>query len=318
MKKIDTHLHVNFKHLNADEIIRYMDDNSIEKCWLHTWEELDPPIQSLYQPLSVADVVEAYKHYPDRIIPFYAPDPASPTLRDDLKKYLAEGIRGCGELKIARKWQNEILEEYLIVISAYQLPLLFHMEAPRIYYIPERKTLFERAFAYIINGAFNGTAGYYIRMLSRKTSLFAGHLAGNTHSIPGYLCDFDFLERRLTQFPDVIFIGHGPHFWNNISTDLSLRYYYQKGPVKDFGIIDLLLEKYDNFYCDVSGRSGYYALRRDIDQTRRFMNRHAHKILFGTDNVEEGKLEMLIMSLGLSQEKLKQIFYNNARNIVDV
>ncbi len=316
MKKIDAHVHINFNGLNADNIIHYMDGSGIDKCWLHTWEEMNPPVPSLYRHIRVEEVMEAYTRYPERIVPFYAPDPGSATWKKNLKHYVKSGLKGCGELKTALKWEDQLLAEYLEVVSSYNLPILFHMEAPVLYYRPDRKNLFEKGFKYLMNGAFNGTAAFYINMLSRKTSLFAGRLSRNLHEIPGYLYDFDFLEKRIVQFPNMIFIGHGPHFWNNIATDISLRYRYQSGPVKDFGIIDLLLEQYDNFFCDVSGRSGYYALRRDIRQSKRFLEKHANKILYGTDNLKEGKMEKLLLSLGLSREKMQQIFYANADEIM--
>lgn len=316
MKKIDAHIHINFNGLNAGNIIHYLDGNGIDKCWLHTWEEMNPPVPSLYRHIRAEDVMEAYNRYPERIVPFYAPDPGSTTWKTDLEYFVNLGLKGCGELKIALKWEDQLLADYLKVVTSHNLPLLFHMEAPGLYYMPDRRSLVEKGLKYLMNGAFNGTAAYYINIITKKTSLFAGRLSRNSHKVPGYLYDFGFLEKRIVQFPNVIFIGHGPHFWNNIAADISLRYRYQRGPVKDFGIIDLLLEQYDNFYCDISGRSGYYALHRDAGQTKRFLEKHANKILYGTDNIKEGKMEKLLLSFGLSRETLYQIFYDNANRII--
>ncbi|MBN2480724.1 MAG: hypothetical protein JXB19_03215 [Bacteroidales bacterium] len=318
MKKIDAHLHVNFEHVDTEKVIQYLDDHKIEKCWLLTWEEKNPPIPSLYQHISAEDVFEVYNRYPDRIIPFYAPDPKSKSLRNDLEKYKKLGLKGCGELKVACSWYDEAIEQYLKLISDMKLPLVFHMEAPRIRYITEnRRNPLERTFGFLMNGAFNGVARYYIKQVSQKTNLFLSRISSNSICIPGYLHDFSQLEKKIAKHPKLIFIGHGPHFWNNISSDISDRYFYQRGPVKDFGIIDLLLEKYDNFYCDTSGRSGYYALSRDAGQSRRFLDKHSKKILFGTDNVIPGRLEELIISFRLSAEKMKHIFYENAGRIIE-
>jgi hypothetical protein len=317
MRKIDAHFHVNFSNFNADQIVKYLNQNNIEKCWLLTWEELDAPIPSIYQHLSVEDLFEAYNKYPDRIIPFYAPDPKSTTISTDIERYIKAGLKGCGELKVTYRWEEEIIEKYLTTISGYNLPLLFHMESPRMHYVQKRKNNFEHIFSHLMNGAFNGVSGYYLLKFAQKTSVFKKHIKTHSEFFPGYLYDFEFLEKRLIQFPNLIFIGHGPHFWNNISNDLSLKYMHQKGKIKDFGIIDQLLEKYNNFYCDISGKSGYNALKRDIKQTNIFLEKHDSKILFGTDNTDY-HLEQFLLSLKLSPEKLRRIFYDNANTIIGV
>jgi predicted TIM-barrel fold metal-dependent hydrolase len=317
MKKIDAHFHVNFSNFDAGHIIQYLNQNNIEKCWLLTWEELDTPIPSIYQHLSVEDLFEAYNQYPDRIIPFYAPDPKSAAITAEIERYLKAGLKGCGELKVTHLWKEEIIEEYLKKISNYSLPVVFHMEAPRMHYVQKEKNQFEHLLSHLMNGAFNGVSGYYLQTLAEKTSILKNHLRTHSEFFPGYLFDFEFLEKRLIQFPNLIFIGHGPHFWNNISTELSLKYVHQKGKIKEFGIIDQLLEKYSNLYCDISGRSGYNALKRDIIQSRVFLEKHADKILFGTDNTNY-HLEQFLLSFKLPQEKLKRIFYENANTIVGV
>jgi len=317
MKKIDAHFHVNFGNFDANRIIQYLDKNNIEKCWLLTWEELDTPIPSIYQHLSVQDLFETYNKYPDRIIPFYAPEPKSATISTEIEKYLDAGLKGCGELKVTCRWEEELIEEYLKKISCFKLPILFHMESPRLHYVQKRKNQFEHIFSHLMNGAFNGVSGYYLLKLAQKTGIFKNHLKTHTEFFPGYLFDFNFLEKRLMQFPNLIFIGHGPHFWNNISAELSLKYVHEKGRIKEFGIIDHLLEKYSNLYCDISGRSGYNALTRDSRQSRVFLEKHASKILFGTDNTTY-PLEQFLLSLKLPAEKLKRIFYDNANTIIGV
>ena len=315
MKKIDAHFHVNFSGFDADKIIRYLDDHNIDTCWLLSWEQLAPPIPSLYQNLSVEDVINAYTKYPERIIPFYAPDPKSSTVREDLKKYLVLGIKGCGELKVTYKWEDNLIEKYLKIVSEFNIPLLFHMEAPRMHYVRKGNSAFEKAFAELMTGALNGRTKYYISKITEKTSLFSKRIRNNSEFFPGYLYDFDFLEKRLTQFPDLVFIGHGPHFWNNISSTTSPKYFHQRGRIEHFGVIDRLLEEYDNLYCDISGKSGFNALSRDTKQAKVFLEKHAAKILFGTDNANYN-LESFIRSFKLPSEKLNKIFYRNAEGIL--
>lgn len=316
MNKIDTHLHVNFNGFDAENLIRHMDENLIEKCWLLGWEELNPPVTRLYRHLSIDDILKAHQQYPGRIIPFYAPDPASKNVRNDLERLMEKGLKGCGELKVSRKWEDSRLEDYLYIINDLKLPLVFHMEAPRDHYFADRGKLFDRSLGYLWNGACNGQARHIMKRFSEKTGFMSGHIQRKIRAIPGYLYDFEFLEKRLAQYPDVLFIAHGPHFWNHFSSRLSERYFYQKGPVEDFGIIDRLLGQYRNLFCDMSGRSGCYALERDREKTGQFLARHADKILFGTDNLSDGRLERLILSLDLPSETTEKIFYGNAASII--
>ncbi|PLX18233.1 MAG: hypothetical protein C0597_06360 [Marinilabiliales bacterium] len=85
MKKINSHFHINFQGYNTDKIIRYLDTNNIEKCWIVTWEEHSPAISSIYENLSVKELIHASDLHPDRFIPFYATDPDTPNLKDLMK-----------------------------------------------------------------------------------------------------------------------------------------------------------------------------------------------------------------------------------------
>lgn len=316
MKKIDAHMHVNFSSFDAERIIAYLDRHGFDRCWLHTWEEIDPPVPSIYEPLSLEEMLEAHARYPDRIVPFYAPDPGSATFRKDLEQAMQRGVRGCGELKVTLRWSDPAIEPYLQTIDALNLPLMFHMEEPRMQYVRKTDAFFEKVFDHLVNGRFNGVPGYYIRQLAGKTGLFARKLKNNMVSFPGYLYDFDGLEQRLEQFPGIRFIAHGPDFWNNLAADRHPKYKYQKGRFKQFGIIDRLLSGYPNLYCDLSGNSGFIALSRDRRQSKRFLEKHYRKVLFGTDNTGRD-YEGLIHSLGLDKDMLEQVFSGNARRVLE-
>ncbi len=316
MQKIDVHLHVELEGLDADRVIDYMDDHHIEKCWLLTWEEINPPIDTIYQNLSPDEVFEAYKEYPDRIVPFYAPDPKTRNLSQKIKHHKEKGLKGCGELKVTHKWEDKVIGEYLRVINAYDLPLLFHMEEPRMHYVPANSGKMEKLLDDLLNGALNGITKYYLTKFFKNTSVFKGHIENRITRFPGYLYDFSNLEKRLREFPDLDFIGHGPHFWNNISDDPSEVFIHDKGPIDSFGIIDRLLSEYDNFYCDVSGKSGFNALNRDRDKAKLFLEKHYGKILFGTDNTGLD-YEGLIRSFQLPEDKMKKIFYENADGLIN-
>lgn len=315
MQKIDAHLHVELEGLDADQVIDYMDHHHIEKCWLLTWEEMTPPIDSIYRNLPPDEVFEAYDKHPDRIVPFYAPDPKTSNLSQKIKRHREKGLKGCGELKVTHKWEDRVIGDYLRVIDAYDLPLLFHMEEPRMHYVPASSGKLERLLDDLLNGALNGITKHYLTKVFKSTGLFRGHIEDHLIPFPGYLYDFSNLEKRLRQFPDLDFIGHGPHFWNNISDDPSDVLIHDKGPIDSFGIIDRLLTQYDNFYCDISGKSGFNAMNRDRDMAKLFLEKHHAKILFGTDNTGLD-YEGLIRSFHLPEDMMKNIFYENADGLI--
>lgn len=315
MKKIDAHFHVNFHGFSAEKIVKYLDERNIEKCWLLSWEEQSPPIPSLYRHLPVEEVMSAYEQYPDRFVPFYAPDPGSQSIKESMEQYIRRGVKGCGELKVTYRWKDAEMERYLALISELGIPLLFHMEAPRQHYVRLSDAKYEKILSALFNGVLNGVAKYYLTHLARFIPFASKRIEKGQHYFPGYLYDFVHLEHNLKKYPQMKFIGHGPFFWNNISERQSEKYVHQKGKIKAWGVIDRLLEENDNFYCDISGKSGYNALTRDSKQAKVFVEKHHEKLLFGTDNTTYN-FDALLASFRLSKEKLADIYSRNAEKIV--
>jgi len=92
------------------------------------------------------------------------------------------------------------------------------------------------------------------------------------------------LERCLREFPNVKWVGHGPHFWSAISgEDGSQPRPYPQGTITPGGAIDRLMGEYGNLYADLSGMSGYNTMTRDPDFTPGFLDRNWRRLLFGTD-----------------------------------
>jgi len=93
------------------------------------------------------------------------------------------------------------------------------------------------------------------------------------------------LERVLTDFPKVAFIGHGPGFWASISGDATARDLggYPRGPVAPGGALDRLFQACPNLWGDLSAGSGAGAIDRDRAFGRAFLVRRADRLLFGTD-----------------------------------
>lgn len=316
MRIIDAHMHVGLAGFDAENIIRAMDRKGVEQSWLLTWEEINPPLPGLHMDLSKKSVLEACARYPDRLVPFHAPDPASGNLEEQFGGFSQHGIMGCGELKVSMKWEDPLVESYLQLVQQHHLPLIFHMENPRMHYLQEREGFIQWVLERLLNDKYNGVSRYYISRFAEATGILNRKIKRNQVYFPGILCDFSFLERRIRQFPGVKFIGHGPDFWNNISAVQHPKYIHQKGSYGEFGIIDRLLEENDNLFCDISGTSGYNALNRDHHQARRFLQKHVSKILYGTDNTGFPLLDLL-RQLGLEGVQLEMILYKNAQRTLE-
>ncbi|MHB8174433.1 MAG: amidohydrolase family protein, partial [Nitrospirota bacterium] len=124
---IDSHMHVNFKGLDADGIISYLDRERLGKCWLLTWEEVNP-VNPGYLHLPADDMFEAYRKYPERICPMYAPDPKANDAADKFMAWVDKGVCGCGELKSSLSWDSPKLDRLFEMVNGLGMPLVFHME----------------------------------------------------------------------------------------------------------------------------------------------------------------------------------------------
>jgi hypothetical protein len=313
---IDAHLHITLQGFTAQKVINYLDKYRIDRCWLLTWEEFNPAISRLYEPITIDDTIEAYEKYPERIIPFYAPDPQKKQLEQTVNKYINKGIKGIGELKVNYRWHSPIIDNYLKTINKLKLPVLFHMENERYHYVNQNDTVFEKFLYLLLNGARNGITRKYIEKFIDFSGFFKKNFKKQLVFFPGYLLDFSELEKKLIRYPSINFIAHGPHFWNNIATEIDPYKTLNKGKIKKAGIISELLFKYDNLFADISGKSGFNALTRDKNYAKIFLEKHYNKLLFGTDNNELNQIE-LIKSYKLPVNKEQKIFYKNAEQIID-
>ncbi|MGA2192857.1 MAG: amidohydrolase family protein [Nitrospirota bacterium] len=313
---VDSHLHVNFKNLGAREIIAYMDRERIDQCWLLTWDEANPR-NSDYTPLPVEGVFEAYEKYPSRIIPMYAPDP---TRADAAKRFLewhGRGIRGCGEVKAALRWDSKDMGPMLSTLNRLGMPLVFHMEQSGPKFRPTTDSALELLFARAMNSVRVGEIPKRIlKGLTGACGALKKKREGMRYFFPGYLLDFAALEGRLREYPDIKFIGHGPMFWNGISASADIdSAKVPKGPVTGEGITCRLLSQYGNLYADISAHSGYNALARDRGFARRFLSKYNRKILYGTDNYFLG-LKNVLDSLGLPKDAYRRIYGENAAELI--
>lgn len=316
MKIIDAHMHVGLAGFDGPALVRAMDEKGIDQSWLLTWEERFPPVPALHMDLPAESVLEVCAAHPGRLIPFYAPDPSRDGLREWFERYRDLGIRGCGELKVSREWSDPELTGYLELVSEFGWPLVFHMEIPRMQYLQEREGFGEWMLERLLNDKFNGVTRYYLHRFAESTGILKKKIRRNQVAFPGILFDVEGLERRILQFPGIRFVGHGPDFWNLIGTDRHPRFIHQKGRIGEFGIIDRLLEQYGNLFCDISGHSGFNALKRDPKKAKTFLQKHASKILYGTDNTRLPFMELL-RSFRLDSDTTARILYKNAQRVLE-
>jgi predicted TIM-barrel fold metal-dependent hydrolase len=116
-------------------------------------------------------------------------------------------------------------------------------------------------------------------------------------------------ESMIRRFPQTIFIGHGQHFWAEISADVREPDFgiYPKGKV------------IRNAYADLSAGSAWNALTRDPGFGSQFLTEFQDKLLFGTDICRyDQDLPMIghLKSGVLSTEAYDKIVRGNALRIL--
>lgn len=132
-----------------------------------------------------------------------------------------------------------------------------------------------------------------------------------------------FIEEVLNEFPDTLFVAHGPGWWAEISGDVTPeeRNTYPKGKIEKEGKVQYLLKNYPNIYADLSAGSAYNALTRDKEYGVEFLNNFYEKLLFATDYLyPEQELPIIdyLKNLNIAEEKKRRIMSENAREILKI
>jgi predicted TIM-barrel fold metal-dependent hydrolase len=139
-------------------------------------------------------------------------------------------------------------------------------------------------------------------------------------------------ESILKAYPKVNFIGHATGWWANVSRDPAPGVGYPTGPVTPGGLTDRLLGDYANLFGDLSAKSGLGALTRDEAFASGFVDRHARKLIWGSDcPCQDGRGAGLegkrcIAADGLAAlrrlvrdpAKLRRILYDNGAELLRV
>lgn len=283
---IDAHNHPNYQYHNCHKIVADMDSKNIDVTWLHSWEgQLDEwcPDNAKEFTGFTPDAampfkycVEAKEKYPDRFVLAYCPNPRDPFALDKLDA----AVNTYG-VQVCGEWKFRMMLDNWDCIDLYR-------------YCGEKNlpVLFHLEYPISVD-----------RKYPRPHWWYAG--------------DMGAIERTLQLCPETVFIGHAMGFWAEISGDgLGMKTAYPKGKVCEGGKLLELLRKYPNLYCDMSGTSGWNALARDVEFTKKFLTEFQDRVLFGRDLYIHNKHLELLYSLDLPKDVLDKILGGNALKLV--
>lgn len=136
------------------------------------------------------------------------------------------------------------------------------------------------------------------------------------------------LEKALASHPNTVLIAHSQPFWYELSTyDRSVPAERLNGfpfePVAEEGRAVELLRKYPNLYADLSALSGANAILRDPEYGVKFLDEFQDRLLFGTDQVNNGMvvptgqmLDYYQFSGKLSREAYRKVCVQNAARLL--
>ena len=126
--KIDCHQHVNWQGIDAQKLLAHLDSLSVDKAWLHSWEAIDGGLEWNYIHISISDLIKTCEAYPERFIPFAAPDPRRPEVVSRLEKLVKKGVKGYGELKVHTTYDSPDCVRIFRRCGELGLPVLFHLQ----------------------------------------------------------------------------------------------------------------------------------------------------------------------------------------------
>lgn len=289
---IDAHGHLNWHGHDTDRMVANLDEHGIDKMWALSWEVILPVEQAEAQMyaacldprsepnswLSLRDIVDGAKRYPDRLIPFYAPHPKQQYALEKLKSAVEiHGIRGVGEWKFRVPLDDPDCLKIFRYAGKQRLPVIIHMDVPKL---PPND------------------------LDAWANSWYGG--------------DADQLERALRLAPDTIILGHGPGFWRYVTgKEPEIKAVYLNGPADfaDGGRIFDLLDTYPNLYGDLSAGSALYAMQCFPDGGKAFLTQYQDRMLFARDYFD-ARMRQQIESLGLDATVKAKILGGNALRLV--
>lgn len=290
---IDAHNHAEWEMYDSRTLIRDMDSLGIEKTWLLSWNLPQITDFGEYEKLNdggfifnkqCASVSVPFLHCvdyknsaPDRYVLGYAPNPLQPNPIDCFKEAVEKyDIRICGEVIFRAPYNCDELIEIFRICGDRNMPVVLHID------FENGKTL--------LDGTVLPPVWTY---------------GGNREVI----------EDMLTRCPKTNFIGHAS-FWKYISGEYKNPSHNGNPELfKENGILPELLAAHGNLYCDMSAGSGYTAVSRDLEYSKKLITQFPDRFLYGRDSIKNIHIP-LIDSLELPLDVKKLVMYGNAKRLV--
>ncbi|MCX7795435.1 MAG: amidohydrolase family protein, partial [bacterium] len=227
--------------VTVEELIENMNKWGVEKAVVLP---LDATPEGSTFWFTTEQVLEVYRRYPGRIIPFCKLDPRqisnSPKtdFRWILQEYKDLGCRGVGEITANLYIDDPMVLNLFAQCGELDMPVLFH--------------LVDR-----IGAPYGLVDDIHLPRLERTLkelpeTVFIGHAMSFWAEISADVSE-------------------------------ETRGGYPKGPITKPGRLQELLRKYDNLYGDLSAGSGFNAITRDPEYGYKFLEEFQDKLLFGTD-----------------------------------
>ncbi len=288
---IDAHNHPDWHKHDFDAFIKNMDAYHIDKTWLLSWET--PPgdfsPDSTYAmsgpvlrgensvPIPFSLCLEYKRRAPDRFILGYAPNPHRPDAIDALRSAIdLYDVKVCGEVKFRMLYDDPDAVDLFRFCGEARLPVTLHFDYPEATRSPKN--------------------------YPRRHWWYGGSI--------------DHLDNLLSLCKNTVFLGHAAGFWGHISGDDQAPINVSpQGPVLPGGMVEKLLEKHENLYCDISAGSGYSALSRDLEYTYRLICRFPDRFLYARDYFDNVHQE-LIEQLSLPADVKELVMHGNAERLV--
>lgn len=284
---IDCHSHAEYLGYTVDKALENMDKYNIDKAWLLTLETLEPEFDPfLYHygtfgnkeegAMPFSVALKWYEKAPDRFILGYGIDPRRPEAIDRLKTAMdLFNVRVYGEIMLRMTYDNPDAIRMFRFCGENGLPVIVEVMYP-----------------------YPNEGGRY----PRPDWWYGGSL--------------DAYERAIAACPETVFFGHGPGVWSHISRDEKyLTETYPTGEVLPGGKLIEMMQKYNNFYCDLSANSALNALKRDTKFSRQFILEFQDRMIYGRDNFSNN-LQEFLNSLDLPKDVLDKIYYKNALKLI--
>ena len=257
---IDIHCHAYYRcppfvcrFCTPEQVLERYDQVGIERGALL-------PIVSpeIYLPQANEDILDMAAQYPDRLIPFCNIDPRALTncahapLDRLLRYYKDQGCKGLGEVMPNLPMMDPLVQNLFHHAEQVGLPVIFDGSC-------------------VTTGDF----GLY-----------------DDPGLPQ-------LEHTLQRFPDLVILGHGPTFWSELgrleTPGIRASVFHPgggqaggvrpSGPIKEEGVVPILMRRYPNLYGDLSDGNPARALARDPDYGPKFLTEFQDRLLYGTDLV---------------------------------